>query len=254
MDTAIRTPGTEPAFHTDDLEQVAGYRTLSALAIIGLLFGLASPLCFVAPVFLAIPLFGAALSILAMRRIAASDGVLAGRWAAAAGLVLCIASIMALVSHHLAMRQLRSRQAEEFGRKWIALNVSGKSEPAFRLTVEGSRRPMPFEPGTPAPETNPYDEFLKQPMIRSLAAAGTDSEIEFAGTLDYTPQPRGQFVIQQRFLVTPASTATPSNPRTDPLEVVLRLQRSQLMGERQSRWLVATYEDAHAEPEATHLH
>src|SRR5688572_8269686 len=93
VETASEFSATQvPAIHAEDLDQVANYRSMSGLAIVSLLLGLLAPVCFAAPVFLAIPLFGTALSLFALRRIAASEGALAGKWAATAGLALCVVS------------------------------------------------------------------------------------------------------------------------------------------------------------------
>ncbi len=242
-------PNTESAFHTDDVEQVADYRTLSALAIVGLLFGLASPLCFAAPLFLAIPLFGAAVSLVALRRIAASDGALAGQWAAAGGLMLCVAVGVAAISRDWTTRYLRSRQAASFGRDWIALLVAGHTEPAFRLTIDGARPAPPPEPGTPAPTRNPYDAFLDHPQVKALQAAAADSAIRLDETLGYNAQPRGQFYVRQRFRIMPTAATQDDLPRrSEPVAVILGLQRSRFSGERQSRWLVSSVEDPQAPP------
>ena len=242
METRVQPRSAEPAFHADDLEQVAEYRTVSALAIVSFVLGLASPLCFAAPLFLAIPLFGAAVSIVALRRIAVSDGALAGRLAAAAGLVLCVGCGAALISRDVVMRTIRVRQAEEFGRNWLALVTSGQTEPAFQLTSEASRPQAPPEPGMPAATTTPYDDFLKQPVIQALAMNGAGSNVRYAETLLYESPASRQFVIRQRFLVSPADAVT-RKKESSPQNVVLTLQRSRERGQRNSRWIVASAED-----------
>ncbi|MEX2307252.1 MAG: hypothetical protein WD738_06645 [Pirellulales bacterium] len=252
MQTVTQIPATEPAFHADDAEQVAGYRTVSALAIISLVFGLASPLCFAWPLMMAIPIFGTAISIVALLRIAASDGALAGRWAATAGLALCLICGAAAVSRNAVSRFIRTRQAEEVGRNWIGLLLADDAEQAFHFTVTGNRREPPPEPGMPAPTETPYEQFALSPIVPTLAAAGRDADIRYVETLSYEPQARRQFLIQQKFVVTPKAAAE-GTPR-DPVEVHLTLQRSQLMGEPQSRWLVANFEVPQAAAEADHVH
>src|SRR6476620_3954579 len=116
MATSTSTTTTpSPVFHGDDPEQTTEYRTLSVLAIISLVMGLAAPLAVAAPFLLAIPLFGIAVSLVALRRIAVSGGVLAGRWAATLGLVLCVASAVLPISHDMIQRAIRVHQAETFG-------------------------------------------------------------------------------------------------------------------------------------------
>jgi hypothetical protein len=196
-------------------------------------------------VFLSIPLFGAALSLFALRRIAESDGALAGRWAAASGLALCVASAVASMSHVQATRYLLTSQAKQFGREWLGLLVSGDVQDAFNLTVESTR----IEPSEPpanlpggAPPEPPYPRFVKNPLIQALASTGTGADIRFGGTLVYDRRPDGECVVQQRFDVTRAAAATNVHPANgEPVEVVLTLQRSRLSSDARVRWLVLGY-------------
>lgn len=245
---------TTPAFHSDDLEPLAEYRTISSLAIVGLLFGLAAPLCFIMPLLMAIPLVGAAISIVALRQIAASEGALAGRWAAAAGLALCVASAAAAISHSQVTRYLHSQQAEAFAREWIALLLAGNADEAFGLTVEGARPAPPPEPGEPVPSETPREHFGHHPLVAALAAAGPDSTIHFDGTTSYESLRTGQLYVGQRFTITPpTSAATDEAAKSEPIEAVLTLQRFRSSSQRAARWLVLSHQapglataDAHA--------
>jgi hypothetical protein len=246
VETIAQSPVAAAAFHADDAEQVAGYRTLSALAIVSLLFGFASPLCLAWPLLMAIPLVGAVISVFASRRIDASQGALAGRWAAVAGLVLCVVSGTAAVSRDLVIRTVRTRQAEAFGREWIELLVQGDAQQAFQLSVAANRRqPTVPEPGMPAPTKTPQELFLEEPIVSQLAAAGDDAAIEVGETSAYEPQPRRQFIIQKTFVIKPHNSAGITHG--EPFEVQLTLQRSQLAGERQPRWLVMSHEVVESE-------
>jgi hypothetical protein len=245
VETTTQAPSNQPAFHTEDLDQVASYRTLSALAIVSLLFGLAAPVSFVAPVFLAIPLFGTALSLVALRRIAASDGALAGKWAAATGLALCVASAAATISHAQATRFLHTRQAKQLGHQWVQLLVSGNTAEAFSLTVQSTRQEPPEPPVNfpgGGPSEPPYDQFIKHPLIQALTSAGSGANVQFSETLEYAPQPNHQCIVQQQFDVTPSSTsAAGSQSNVTPVEAVVTLQLSRFPGESRLRWLVLSY-------------
>ena len=253
VETVTRLPASAPAFHADDTEPVAEYRSVSALAIASLVFGMASPLCLAWPLLLVIPLVGTAISIFALRRIDTSDGALAGRWAATAALALCVFSGTAAVTRDLGTRYIRTWQAEKLGREWIELLLAGETEKAFQLTVAGNRREPPIvEPGMPAPTETPYELFLDDPVVSALTKAGERSEIQRAETLIYEPQPRRQFIIQQEFAIAPRASADQSPQH--PIEAILTLQRSHLAGERQPRWLVRTYEASPQNHEAAHVH
>jgi hypothetical protein len=252
VDTATRLPASEPAFHADDVELVADYRTLSALAIVGLLLGLASVLCLASRLFMVVPLIGAAISLVALRRIAASEGVLAGRGAAAAGLALCVACGLAAISRDAVTRHLRTRQAEEVGRNWLGLLLAGDTGTAFRLTVEASRpAPPPPEPGMTAPRANPFEEFRKHPVLNAVSSVGSDAAIKMTRTRHYEPRPHGQFAISQQFSIAPSEAALAADPGLAPVLADLTLQRSSLPGERQSRWLVAEYQLSSAASDET---
>lgn len=239
MATGTSSRATTPAFHADDSEQTTEYRTLSVLAIISLIFGLASPLCFGAPLLMAIPLIGIAVSILALRRIAAGEGALAGRWMAVTGLILCVGLAVAPITRVYAIRLLRTHQAEEFAQRWINMVVSGHTQQAFRLTIDSARGPAPAEPGAKTPPTNPYDTFMGLPLIKALAAAGADADIRFNGTESYDRQSFPRVLVGQRYEVIPRSTKSDAHP----VDLLLTVQRAKLPAEGRARWLMWTMAD-----------
>ncbi len=210
---------------------------MSALAVVSLVFGLISPVCVAHPFFMVIPLVGAATAIVAIQRIAASEGALAGRWAAIAGLALCVTSALATMSYGGVTRILRTNQAKAFAQNWLDLLAAGKTEQAFRLTVDSIRRPAAATPHEPEPKTDPFDEFTKNALIQSITAAGADARVQYVETVDYQPIGRRQYFVTQQFTVTPAATANRGL-----IEVLLTLQRSSVEGETQMRWLVGSYE------------
>lgn len=235
VDTAIRS--SEQAFNADDVNHVAEYRSLSVLAIIGLLFGLASPLSILAPVFLMIPLLGAILSLLALRQIVTSEGRLAGRWAAMAGLVLCVACGASAVSRSAVMRSMRIGRAQEFSHAWFEKLVANKPQQAFRMTVIGTRPPPAAEPGAPPPTSTPYEQFTNDPLIKQLVAAGEDAKIEYLGTQEYVAQSDTDYFVRQQYRVTPQK----SSDGAKPIDAYLNLARSKYRGDNNMRWLVADF-------------
>jgi hypothetical protein len=246
LDTATR-PSAAPAFNADDVNNVAEYRSLSVLAIISLLIGLASPLCLLTPVFLMLPLFGAAISLLALRRIAVSEGRLAGRWAATIGLALCVASGASAVSRDAVVRYVRTSRAEEFGRGWLAKLVAKETEQAFKMTVDGTRPQAPPEPGMPAPESTPYEQFMDNPFVKAVLAAGKNATVESWETQEYAAQSQKDYYVRQRFRVTPQGDSGKAGA-TNAIEAILTLQRSRFRGESNSRWLVAAFQLADEPP------
>ena len=247
MATGTPTRFPAPAFHDDDPEQTIRYRSLSVLAIVGLVFGLASPLSFGAPLLMAIPVFGAAISWLALRRIAASEGALAGRWAAVTGLALCVVFGVAPISREWVIESLRSRQAVSFARDWLDLMRSGKTKQAFGLTIDSQRRPPPPEPGMPK-QPDPYDKFVGTPVVKDLVAAGPDSQVRFEGTVGYEPKAFPHVYIRQRYEILPPASKTDAHP----VDLLLTLERLKLPAEGRARWMIFAIDDA-KKPTATAL-
>lgn len=246
MEASTPPLSDDMAFHADDVEEIAGYRKLSVLAIVSLILGLASPLSFAAPLLLTIPILGTALSIIALRRIAASEGALGGQWAAAVGLALCVALGVTAVSRQQTTRFLRVRQAEQFARETLALLTAGDVENAFRRTIDGARpTPPPPTPGTPPPKKTPYEQFSEEPLVQALKSAGADAQIRLVETEDYLQQPGKQFYVRQRFRITPTSSDKQS---AEPLEVVVRLHRSRFDRHSPLRWLVAGIDEPNTTP------
>ena len=233
MATGTSQTASTPAFHDDDSEQTSNYRSLSVLAIISLVFGIASPLVLWGPLLMAIPLLGIAISLLALRNIATSGGALAGRWAAITGLALCIASVVTPHSRDFVQRWLRAGDSEKAGRHWLTLLAEGNTEEAMRLTIDGNRGQAPAEPGAPPPKETPYQRFQNEPVVKAVTAMGAGAEITFEETLDYVPVSYRNVTLRQRFRVKSASSEA---------RVILAIQRAQLRGENMSRWLIARYE------------
>lgn len=236
-------PAGPPSFHADDVEQFEGYRTLSPLAIVCLLLGLAAPACFLGPFLLVVPLFGAVLSIFTLRRIAASEGRIGGRVPATIGLVLCVACLLANFSFAAVTQHLRTGQATDFGRQWITLLTSGNVEQAYRLTLNGSQpRPTLAEPPPgPKPE-DPYVEFGENPLVKTLASFGEGANVRFDETLGYDDRSYGQYDVRQRFLVTPASSdTTDAKSGRKPVDVTLTVRRTGLAGRSRSSWLTLNF-------------
>lgn len=236
MATSTSPNASSQVFHGNDPEQTTEYRTLSVLAIISLIIGLAAPLAVAAPFLLAIPLFGIAVSLVALRTIAVSGGVLAGRWAATVGLALCVASAVLPVSHDLIQRAVRLRQAETFGRSWVGMVTAGNIKQAFALTADGTRPMPPAEPNAP-PKPAPYETFIEQPIIKALQAAGPGADIRVRDTVEFRPATYRSITVRQLYDVIPAS-ASPTGTGVQPIEFVLSLQRATLPRESMSRWLI----------------
>jgi hypothetical protein len=240
MATGTSISDSSSAFHVDDPEQASGYRTLSVPAILGLILGLASPLCFGAPLLFIIPIAGVAISLFALVRIDASEGALAGRPAAVIGLVLSTGMIIAPTARAFVLEHLRTRQATEFATNWLNLVVSGQTERAFKLTSDSLRGAAPVDPMQKAEKPpDPYDTFRAQPLVNALSEAGPDAQIRLVEISGYDPQSFERVFVRERYEVTPAAAKSGAEPVT----VVLTLQHTRLPREGRSRWIVFSLDD-----------
>ena len=238
MATGTSPGASASVFHDDDPEQTTEYRSLCVLALVGLILGLASPLCFGAPLLMVVPIAGIAVSLLALRQIAASEGALAGRWMAIVGLVLSIIFAIAPQARAFVIRTMRESQARSFGENWVTSLVGGNIDRSFRLTLDANRPTPPPEPGQPTKDRpSPFEAFKAKPQVAALMAAGKDAEVRFVETLNYAPQAFNRVYVRQRYDVIPKSGDA------KPIDLVLIVQRAKLPNEGRSRWLVWSIED-----------
>ena len=237
-------------FHGDDHEQTTEYRSLSVLAVLGLVISLIAWLAYLGPFLIVVPLAGIAISLLALRQIAVSEGVLAGRWAATVGLVLSVVFAVLPLSHYVALKTMRMSEAEAFSRRWVDLVTSGKMEDAFHLTVDSTRPATPpAEPGAhPGPGTlagpAPYQLFLDQPIIKALKAAGPGADVRLVDTVEYKPDSYRMMTVKQLYSVTPAASAGAAQ---QPTEFVVTVVRGVLPRDQQSRWMISRCDPKTAE-------
>jgi hypothetical protein len=247
MEPMPQSTSRTATFHSDDVEALGDYRTLSVLALVSLVIGLASPLAFAAPLARTIPLVGIGVALVALRRIAVSGGVLAGRGAAVTGLALSVASLLAVLSYDQVMRRLHIQQAKAFGHSWLSMLQAGDTQRAFRLTSQGAQPEPPMDAPGGQPQKNPYDEFLANAVIQRLTQSADGGPIRLESTTSYDARGRGQCWVGQLFAVDPTSAESSGNGRSqEPIRVDLRMQRGRVPGESSPRWLVVSYQDADA--------
>lgn len=238
--TGTSIGGSSAAFHVDDSEQASGYRTLSIPAIVSLVLGLASPLCFGAPLLFVIPIAGIAISLFALIRIDSSGGALAGRPAAVVGLILSTAMVVAPTTRAYVIEHVRTKQGIEFADSWLNFVTSGQTEKAFKLTNDSLKGPPPPDPEHKSDKpADPYDTFLAQPLIKALSALGADAQVQLLEVSGYDPHSFEQVFVQARYEVKPAG----SKPGAAPVTIVLTLQHGRLAREGRSRWMVYAFDD-----------
>lgn len=149
-------------------QELAQYRTLSGQAVVGLLFGLASPLALVDPLLWAIPVVGIFLNLWALRIIKREPTVLAGRKRALCGLFLSLAMVGAVPASIYASRVLIQQQAQQVANEWFARLRDGKLENAKALMPRPSSKKSIRE-----------DTIGNDPLIKELLALGPRGHARF---------------------------------------------------------------------------
>lgn len=259
METSIH-PSTESQAAVIGLDDDSNYRTLSVLAIVSLVLGLASPLALFAPLILLIPIAGAVLALMAIRQINASEGTLFGRAAASIGLALSIAAIAAAFTRIALIDELLSRQARATASQWFELLQEGDAQSAFELTVASRQPPPKAPPGPPeesaGPPVPPIDTFRSDPVVHFLLEHSQGKPVSYVRDEVVDSAVISNARIQQLYEV--AVPAEGSNSPQTSIELIL--QRTRGIGASPHEWLVAAYKssdlpgNASDDPHAGHRH
>lgn len=240
---------------TDDAIQIGGDEELSTgevsiLSIVGLLLGLAAPLCFLAPLLWAVPIAGVVVTLTALARVDSSGGALIGRKAALVGLALCVASVCAVASQSIVTHLLLSRQAREVTLEWISTLQAGNTQQAFELTTE-STRPKPAPPAASHDHgsahdhshegehaDDPVDQFQAHPVVRFLTTDGAGMKARFVRDLEVQIGSQGDARIQEEIAVRDEGGGQTERDVT--LQVTLILSRSSATAP--SRWYLSEFQ------------
>ncbi len=249
---ASPSPSPSPSAVVIGADEDAPYRTVSVLSIVSLVLGLAAPLAMIAPLLFALPIAGAVVAVLAIRRIAASDGLMVGRMAAVIGLALSIASVSAAVTRTALTQELLSRQARAAAFEWFKLLQAGDAERAFLMTLASRQSPPPQDPSdlhdaVSEPETPPLEKFRVEPVVHFLLDHAQGMPVEYVRDSAFDPASNGGERIQQLFVV--GAPAAAGDASTTSVEIVLQQVRGYKGAP--SQWLVSAYQsdDVTAEPD-----
>ena len=120
----------------------AEYRSLSTMAVVALLLGLASTAVFAAPVLLILPVVALMVSVVALRAIAAKPDVLTGRTLAVIGLLLATVSLAGSLTRDSLYARWMSHQARPAAEAWIDLVAAGDVDGSFYLTMGAGDREL----------------------------------------------------------------------------------------------------------------
>jgi hypothetical protein len=183
-------------------------------------------------------MLGIAISLLALAKIAASDGRLFGRKAALVGLALAIASTCAVPMKRQVTTRLLSRQARPTALVWFDHICHGQSDTAFHLTTTSQRpaRNPSLPPTFGSSNESPIDQFRASPVVAQLIDWGERAKVQFDKTIASEQLPHDRQLVVFQFTVQgPAGV--------EPLPVVLTMEKRGGDG-TDSRWRVENFQEA----------
>ncbi len=198
----------------DDVQAVAEYRSVSGLAVLAAVLGVCSLLALVDRGLLVVPLLGVVCGLLALRRIAASEGQLAGRAVAMVGLALSLVIGTGVYVRGLTLERLVAAEAQQWALQWCDLIRDGQTLTALELkNPPEARRPFDdslaeyYETNDAAIEA--YQLFREHPVIEAIAAAPKGAKVVPGKVLGVVPNGRGGYTAAQQFeLVPPGGDST----------------------------------------------
>jgi hypothetical protein len=191
-----------PDVHITDSEdaELAAYRALAGQAVLGLIFGLLSPLALVDPMCWGFPAVGIILSVWALRRIKKSDS-LTGRKMAVAGLLLSLLFAAAAPTDALAYRRTIRSEARQFSSLWFQFLIHDEPQKAHQLTVAPAIRHFlddrlwAFYRSEPRLRQQ-LEGYVKNPLVHTLLALGPKAEVRFYETADQTQDGNDDMVTE----------------------------------------------------------
>lgn len=218
----------------DDQAVVATYRPVCGLAIVALLLGLASPLAILSSLLWVLPLLGVFFSLVALRKIATSDGTLAGRPLALIGLAVAVATGGMVATRQVVQNRLVGVQATPWGVEWSTLILEGKVEEALELTYEAGNRRSADRLATYYEENPTAQEklasFRETEVVSLLTDAPEGSTIEAIAVEQVRSRAGGGFIVYQAFRI--------ESPEGESREFTLELHKSPARGTIPGAWHV----------------
>jgi hypothetical protein len=173
---------------------LAEYRALSGLAVAALCFGALSAAAFLTPVLWLLPPLGAALSGLALWRIARNAPALTGRWLALAGLALAVLFAAAAPTDWLLYNPLLRREARQFAQRWFDALAEGQPQKAHQLHLHPRDRSRSDDDGWEFYRRNlrwrkDLVKLTDQPLVRTLLDKGPKARARFYATGQQEQEP-----------------------------------------------------------------
>lgn len=233
-----------------DSGQEVLYRPISAAAVAALVVGLSSPLAVFWSLLWLLPLLGVIVSAVALRNIKRSDGALAGRGLAVAGLALSLVVGSMVISTHYTRRYLLVAQGTPWAVKWCELLLEGRTEEALELKQGPStRRPLASLDEYYANNESAQArlvEFREEPLVKILTSAPEGARIVPGQILGVDRRPTGEYGVLRSYVL--QTTASPKDGES-PISFLLEVDKAPARGIVESGWYIKGYKLTSEVPE-----
>jgi len=203
-------PGVPDVHITDPQDsELAAYRAFSGLALAALVCGLLAALALVDPLLWALPVAGAALGWMALRRIKKQWPALSGRSLAWLGLVLSLVFLVAAPTQWLVYRWQVRAEAREFADMYFKYLAKGEPQKAFQLALAPQQR-LPLRDDAQIwgffrnnqKMRQGLENFVGWPVVKTLLAKRHEAIVRFYETIDQEGVEGDRDMVKQRYAVT----------------------------------------------------
>lgn len=223
---------------TDDVVQ---YRSLSTIAVLGLVVAVASSLALVTPWLWLAPVLGAVISAAGLWSVRSDPESRTGAGLALAGLAISVAVFAAGAVRDRTARSMNSATVEPVAQEFLDRLAAGDRVGAFELTLDLPRRQPTAEAAQKKYSDNEaaaeqLASFLADKEIKRLTAEADALRGAAVEVVDRTPvddAPPGRSMWIWRFRL-PESEAGPA------AVLAIRLERPKSIGSVATAWRVAT--------------
>jgi hypothetical protein len=186
------------------------YRSVSGLAIIALVLGIASALSLVTPLLLIIPIATLFVAAMALRQIARQPDITSGRGLALAGVFLAIFFLAYLPTRFYLRSQVLAEPAKQVGEAFLTLVKEGKTYEAHQLSLQkflarDPNRPLAQYYAEDEDASGSYQRFLDSPAMQKLQSLQGKYTYRYVGIepgIDRT----GKDVLTVQFVVEPTES------------------------------------------------
>lgn len=209
-------------------QEIPDYQSVSTLAVISFLLGLASVLALAAPILLAIPVAAAGTALVALGGIRRSAGRVVGERIARWGLLAAAVFGVCAVVREPVRNMVLDRQSVEAVEQWVSLLADAQYQESFnRLSPAGVSKFRPsVEPGAappPPPESREYmlQSIKEDALVQRLAKFSSDIDVTHERRLTPPTKTGATVTLQNLYQLDDRAT-----PELEPLHVRVEVVRN----------------------------